>query len=260
MSDTPSRDLLLTLADANLAAGIQYGLWVEASPSVEEQISLSSMSQDKLGHARAYLQMLEERHDEDPVSLQFDREAGEMAWPTGWTAPLPTWSHLVVAQALFSRALLLDVRAVDPDSGPGGLVSKIDQEEAWHERHGDAWLRSLAADDPAGKLQAALDDLWPHAVAYFAPSGVERFPADLESGVRTAGDDELRTAFFDEVVPLLHELGLQVDAEQAERGWSTDPAPTDKLVAELRAANEEHEVELLALLQDPEGRELAELA
>lgn len=256
---TPSEDLLAYLADTNLAAGTQYGLWVERSPSVEEQISLSSMSQDKLGHARAYYQVLEQAYDRDTVALQFDRSIDEMAWNPAWTVAIPDWPHLVLSQVLFSRGLLVDARAVAEETQAAGLLNKIEQEEAWHTRHADAWLTSLTRDGITDEVQAALEDLWPYAVTFFGAEDLDRFPQDLESGARTASDDELRRSFLDEVVPLLEARGFQVLAEKTDAGWTTDPVPSDKLLADLREQARENALELVALFQDPEARELAEL-
>ncbi len=256
---TSSEDLLLYLADTNLAAGTQYGLWVERSPTVEEQISLSSMSQDKLGHARAYYQLLEQAHGKDTVALQFDRSIDQMAWNPAWTAAIPDWPHLVLSQVLFSRGLLVDARAVAEQSQAAGLLNKIEQEEAWHTRHGDAWIASLTSDGITDEIQAAFEDLWPYVVTFFGAKDVERFPQDLGSGARRASDAELLQSYLDEVVPLLEERGFQVPADKTDTGWTTDPVPSDKLLADLREQARENALELVALFQDPEARELAEL-
>ncbi len=257
--DTTTRTHLLYLADTNLAAGTQYGLWVERSPSVEEQISLSSMSQDKLGHARAYYQLLEQAYDEDTVALQFDRTADEMAWNPAWIVPVPDWPHLVLSQVLFSRGLLADARAVADGTRAAGLLNKLGQEEAWHTRHGDAWLAALTSDGVTEETQAAFDDLWPYACTFFGADDIERFPEDLEAGHRTASDDELRQGYLAEIVPLLRTHGFEVPAEETTSGWTTDPTPSDKRLADLREQARDNALELLALFQDPDARALAEL-
>lgn len=263
MTDAPSlsTDALTTLADTLLAVGLQYGLWVEKSPNVEEQIALSSMSQDKLGHARAFLQLVHEAGGPDPVALQYDRAVDDFRWTLAWTAPLPSWNHLVVAQVVFGRALLADVRAFADGTKPAELLAKIEQEESWHTRHGDAWLSRVKGDTGALRkaAQAALDELWPYAVAAFGATGVERFPDDVASGARTADDDALRAGLLAEVVPLLEEAGLKVPASQRGGAWTTDPAPDAALVEELRARTEESRLELVGMLQDPVAREMSRL-
>lgn len=257
---SPSFDLALYLADSNLAAGIQYGLWVEKAPSTEEQVALSSMSQDKLGHARAMYKVAENVTDRSSVELQYDRDPDAFAWNPAWVAPWPTWHHLVLAQALFGDALLMEIQHLDKASPYGGLLSKIDQEDVWHEKHATAWLASAAAMDQTGKLEAALEDLWPFAVAYFGVAGENRFPSDVESGLLGRGDDTLREAFIERVVPRVQGAGLNIPAKQDGDTWSISPAPNASLRRDVAGRVAPNQVELVSLLQDPDARALAELA
>lgn len=257
---SPSPDLALYLADTNLAAGIQYGLWVEKAPSTEEQVALSSMSQDKLGHARAMYKVTEKVTDRSSVELQYDRDPDAFAWNPAWVAPWPTWHHLVIAQALFGDALLMEIQHLDEASGYGDLLSKIDQEDVWHEKHATAWLASAGAMDQTGKMDAALEDLWPFAVAYFGIAGEDRFPDDVESGLLGRGDDALREAFIGRAVSRLREVGLNVPAKQEGDAWSLSPAPDASLRHDVTGRVAPNEVEIVSLLQDPDARALAELA
>lgn len=249
MTVQPTPHALLTHADTLLAVGLQYGLWVEASPSVEEQIALSSMSQDKLGHARAFYQLVEGAGGGRLVALQYDRSPEAFSWMLPWVAPLPTWEHLVLAQVLFGRALLRDVEAYAEGTGPHALLSKLEQEERWHVRHGDAWLRRAGTRPEA--FEVALAELWPLAEAAFGPEGAERFPEDVASGARTADDETLREGYFAEVVPLLEGVGLSVPSKPV--------APSAEAYEALAERVEERALELAALLQDPVGRAMAEL-
>lgn len=262
MSDpdaTPTDDLVLYLSDTTLAVGLQYGLWVERSPSTEEQVALSSMSQDKLGHARAFYQIAEKVTGQSMVELQYDRDPAAFAWNPAWAAPLTTWDHLVLAQVLFAPALTLELEALADGSQLAEPLSKIEQEETWHTRHGQAWLAHASEDRPEA-LEAALSDLWPLAVGFFGAEGQERFPEDLETGQRVRTDDDLRRAWLDELVPSLEDAGVDVPASTDGDAWTLDPAPSPALVEDLEARIEENAIELAGLIQDPEGRELAELA
>lgn len=253
-----SAELALYVADTSLAAGLQYGLWVERAPSTEEQVALSSMSQDKLGHARAFYQEAADATGRSTVELQYDRGVDEFAWNPAWTVELDAWADVVLAQGLFGPALGLDLHALSDDTALSGPLAKIDQEDRWHERHAEAWLEVLA-EDP-GKAQASLDELWPYAVGFFGPEDAERFPEDLEAGVRTRSDDGLREDYLDDLVPRLEAAGLDVDAERTGDGWATKPRPSSDLVDGLRERALDHATELVGLLQDPDARELAELA
>lgn len=255
---TASAELALYAADTSLAAGLQYGLWVERAPSTEEQVSLSSMSQDKLGHARAFYQEAADATGRSTVELQYDRGVADFAWNPAWTVELATWPEVVLAQALFGTALRIDLHAIADEASLSDPLAKIEQEDRWHARHAEAWLEVLGGDSP--DAQDALDDLWPFAVAFFGPDGEERFPEDLDAGVRTRTDDELRATFLDEIVPTLEGAGLDVDADRTDDGWATKPRPTPSLADEVEEQARAHATELVSLLQDPDARELAELA
>lgn len=257
--ETPSEDLVLYLADTTLAVGLQYGLWVERSPSTEEQVALSSMSQDKLGHARAFYQIAEKVTGGSHVELLYDRPPGRFAWNPAWLAPLDRWEHLVLAQVLFSPALTYELAALDEASRLAEPRAKIEQEEVWHTRHGEAWLAQEAGQRPEA-VQGALDDLWPFLVGFFGTLDEGRFPEDLASGQRTLDDETLWQRTLDEVVPTLEDAGVEVPAAREGDTWETEPTPSEALLEELGARVEAHAVELAGLVQDPEGRALAELA
>jgi phenylacetate-CoA oxygenase PaaI subunit len=254
-----SRELTVAIADTTLAAGLRYGSWVERAPSTEEQVAVSSMSQDKLGQARQFYQIAEDRFDVDAVALQYDRSTEEFAWNRSWLAAWPSWGHFVISQVTLGRALLEELSALAEGTALREPFAKIEQEDSWHARHGSAWLSQVGHDEGAREhFQAALDDLWPHLVTYFGIAGEERFPDDRGSGALTVGDDELRQRWLDEIVPQLEDAGLEIPATE-EDAWSTKPSPTKENVQLTADAAEATGVELTAMLQDPEHRELAEL-
>ena len=249
---SPSVETLLTHADTLLAAGLQYGLWVERAPSVEEQIALSSMSQDKLGHARAFYLLVEEAGGPSTVELQYERSVAEFRWALPWTLPLASWEHVAVAQSLLARALLSDLGASASGTGPAGLLDKVRQEEGWHLRHAQGWLAHAAAGegDARKRLEAALAELWPVAPLSLGVDGEERFAADLASGGRTQDDATLRAAYLDQVGQALTAAGLEA--------LPAGPCTRDALDL-VAARSEEHRLELVAMLQDPIAREMSRL-
>lgn len=256
----PSPELALYLADTTLAAGLRYGLWVERAPSTEEQVAVSSMSQDKLGQARQFYQIAEGIVDQDVVELQYDRDPEAFAWNPAWLTDWPTWSHFVLGQVLLGGALLEDLESLAEDNPLREPLAKIEQEESWHARHGAGWLAQAGGDEASREpFQQALDDLWPHVVAYFGPEGEERFPEDLDTGALAISSDEARQRFLDATVPQLEDAGIKVRAEQADGVWTTDPTPSEKLVERSQTASEEIQLELAAMLQVPDNREMAEL-
>ncbi len=257
---TPSRELSLAIADTTLAAGLRYGRWVERAPSTEEQVAVSSMSQDKLGQARQFYQVIADAFDEDPISLQYDREVEAFAWNPAWLVPWTSWSHFVIAQVALGQALLEDLRSLAEGLRLREPLAKIEQEDSWHARHGSAWVAQSAEDEAIrAAMQQALDDLWAPIVSYFGAEGSQRFPDDVDAGILVDTDEDRRARLLDELVPQLEQAGLSVPAKRSDNGWSTDPTPSIELVEETRTAGQERALELTAMLQDPENRDLARI-
>src|SRR5678815_700553 len=51
------------------------------------------------------------------------------------------------------------------DAELAGLAAKMDREEAYHRMHAVMWVdRLLATDEGSGRLQDAVDELWPYAL------------------------------------------------------------------------------------------------
>ena len=51
-------ELLLTMADDEFVGGFTDSEWTGIAPLLEEDVAISSISQDELGHARALYQLL----------------------------------------------------------------------------------------------------------------------------------------------------------------------------------------------------------
>ena len=56
-----STELLLALADDELVLGYRESEWTGVAPLLEEDVALSSIAQDEIGHARALYALAAER-------------------------------------------------------------------------------------------------------------------------------------------------------------------------------------------------------
>src|SRR5215213_11982740 len=73
---TELAELLRTMADDEFVIGFSDSEWTGIAPLLEEDIAMSSIAQDELGHARALYQLLADvladGRDEDAIA--YDRE------------------------------------------------------------------------------------------------------------------------------------------------------------------------------------------
>jgi ring-1,2-phenylacetyl-CoA epoxidase subunit PaaC len=83
-------------------------------------------------------------------------------------------------------------------------VNKIDREEVYHLMHSKGWLLRLgdATDESQRRMQAALDQLWPHALGLF-----EAIEHDKEFSTQLV---HIQAAWLDAVVPVLTQATLAV--------------------------------------------------
>lgn len=212
---------LLAFADDDLAAGHILTSVAGFGPDLEINIALSSMGQDELGHARAYLTALV-GSDRDRINeMVFDREPAEYrAARFSWTSG-DAWERLVVKQYLFETADLhrraVAESAVDEDLA--ATIRRMRGEEEYHLDFWTTWITRTAQlnDDAHQRLAAALQQLWHPAHALFDATFL-----DLAAH---------RVAWTSEASTFLATLGLHVPHAPTVK---LDDTERDRCLDELR--------------------------
>jgi ring-1,2-phenylacetyl-CoA epoxidase subunit PaaC len=196
-------DLLLAIADDELVLGWRDSEWTGIAPYLEEDVAFSSIAQNEVGHARALYELAARDLETTADELAFDRSPPEYR-----SAPLverrlvPDWAQTIARHYLYESADAIRIGALKQadDGEVAGLAAKIDREEAYHRIHAEMWAEQLR-DEP--RFQAALEELWPAAVALL--------------------DDELRPTLADR---LDRELPSNTVLLGLERGLHVDEWPT----------------------------------
>ncbi|MDX1611413.1 MAG: Phenylacetic acid catabolic protein [Candidatus Thermoplasmatota archaeon] len=237
--------LMLVQADTELMSVLCYQPVANTAPTLDTRISASAIVQDEAGHANIMFRLLEDL-GEDKEHLVYGRERHEYKNMHFFDYRLNNWYELVVANALFDRAGAVQLGDISHNCSYGPwkrALKKIDIEEKFHLRHGDLWMRRLATGSEAtkAKLQAALDRLWPHGVEWFGPENraSTHVQTIIDFGLRSKTNDELRYEWYDDVIPRIKKLGLDLDAhEDAEEasGWHIGYEPDwDEVLTRFKA-------------------------
>ena len=159
------RELLLQLADDELVLGWRDSEWTGIAPFLEEDVALSSIAQNEIGHARAVYELLAE----DADALAFDRSPDEyVCAPLVELRLVPDWARTIARRVLYEAAdeLRLEQLKGSSDQAVAGLAAKIDREEAYHRMHARMWADRLA-DEP--RYREAIDELFPYALGVLDP-------------------------------------------------------------------------------------------
>ncbi|HEY8869776.1 MAG TPA: 1,2-phenylacetyl-CoA epoxidase subunit PaaC [Candidatus Limnocylindrales bacterium] len=167
--------LLLSMADDEFVIGFSDSEWTGIAPLLEEDVAMSSIAQDELGHARAMYELLAQVVDDgrDADAIAFDRPVEGYYHAPLLDHPRGDWAHTIARRYLYDTADAVRLEALaDSSFRPlAELVAKIRREERYHLLHVGAWMQRLAcgAGEPRGRLLEALGRLSPDAATILSP-------------------------------------------------------------------------------------------
>lgn len=224
VSRDPSVQYLLRIGDTCLILAQRLGEWCGHGPVLEEDIALTNMALDLVGQARGVLTRAGElealaggaQHDEDQLAFLRDerdyRNLTLVELPRGDFAVTVT-RNLMIATLLKHLWQRLQTSS---DAELAGIAGKAVKEASYHQQHAADWVLRLGdgTDESRGRMEAALNQLWPYAAEMFESDAIDEHAARSGLGPRWV---ELRADWLAEVGSVLDAAGLKVPAERAFR-------------------------------------------
>jgi ring-1,2-phenylacetyl-CoA epoxidase subunit PaaC len=208
--------LLLAMADDEFVIGFSDSEWTGIAPILEEDVAMSSLAQDEIGHAAALYGLLAERTGVDPDVIAYERPPDEYRHARLLDHGRGDWAMTIARRYLYETAdaVRLDALAGGPWQPLAGLVGKLQREERYHQMHIGAWLDRLARADgePRDRLVAALTALAPDSATVFTPLPGEA--ALVDSGILAAPMPELERRWRAAIAPTLEALRLPSPAPE----------------------------------------------
>ena len=205
-------ELILSMADDEFVIGFSDSEWTGIAPLLEEDVAMSSLAQDELGHATAlYALLAEVRADgRDADAIAYDRQPDEYRHARLLDHGRGDWAMAIARRFLYDTAdgARLDGLAASSFGPLRELVDKIRREERYHVMHATTWLERLAEreGEPRTRLLAALEALAPDAATVFTP--LDREAALVEAGVLTESMPALEARWRATITPAFVRLGL----------------------------------------------------
>jgi ring-1,2-phenylacetyl-CoA epoxidase subunit PaaC len=238
----------LMLADDALVYSHRLQQWMTRMPELEEETALANIALDLLGQARMLLARAgrAEGRGRDEDRLAFFRGEGEFRNVRLVEALDADFAELAGRLLVFAawRLALLHELAGSADPVLAAIAAKGVKELAYHRDYAAQWVIRLG-DGTAlshGKMQAALDAMWPLVDELFRPDpvaealpGVAVQPQTLRAGVDAVLDAVLAGATLDR--PAAAPLGL-VDGRGGRDGVHTEAF--GYLLAELQSLARAH--------------------
>ncbi|MBA3707832.1 MAG: phenylacetate-CoA oxygenase subunit PaaC [Planctomycetes bacterium] len=176
---------LARLADSHLVLGHRLSEWCGHGPVLEEDLALTNLALDCLGHATVLLRLLGQAdgtgRDED--QLAYFREAVEFRNVLLVEQPNGDFARTIARVFLFAAYALplYEQLQRSTDAALAAAATKFHPELRYHLRHAARWMLILGdgTDESHRRLQEAIDAWWPYTGELFAlwpddPALIER--------------------------------------------------------------------------------------
>jgi ring-1,2-phenylacetyl-CoA epoxidase subunit PaaC len=214
----PLFEYLLRLGDDRLVLGHRLSEWCGHGPILEEDIALSNMALDLIGHATSLLALAGtvEGQGRDDDALAFFRDGTAYRNALLVEQPNGDFAVTMVRQFLFDAhsVLLWDQlsRASHPELA--AIAAKSLKEDTYHLRHSSEWIVRLGdgTDESHARTQRALDTLWRYTAELFDHDAVNDAVAAQGITIDTAA---LRALWDGLVNDVLQRATLTRPGEQA---------------------------------------------
>jgi ring-1,2-phenylacetyl-CoA epoxidase subunit PaaC len=209
--------LLLSMADDEFVIGFSDSEWTGIGPILEEDVAISSLAQDELGHAQALYRLFVDLAEPgasafaDADAVAYDRPPEGYFHARLLDHGRGDWAMTIARRWLYETADAARLEALAESSYEPlrDLVAKLRREERYHRMHVEAWLDRLAngGEDPRRRLVAALDELGPDAATVLAPLPGE--PALVRHGIVAEPFAAIEARWRAEADASMRRLGLE---------------------------------------------------
>ena len=222
--------LLLSMADDEFVIGFSDSEWTGIGPILEEDVAISSLAQDELGHAQALYRLLADLLDDgrDADAIAYDRPPEGYLHARLLDHPRGDWAATIARRWLYETAdeARLAALAASSHEPLRELVAKLRREERYHRMHVTAWVDRLARSDgeARSRLERALGDLASDAASVFTP--LESEASLLHAGILSRSLAEAEAEWRSDVTEVLASVGLtrSLDPSSPDGRWGHSDA------------------------------------
>lgn len=219
MNSTVNNDIFeyaLRLADNALILGQRLGEWCGHGPVLEQDIALTNISLDHIGHARMWFQFAAElegkgRSEDDLAYMRLEDEYKNVLLVE---LPNDHFGTTILRNFFFDvyNFKLYSELAKSKHPGIAGIAHKAVMEIAYHRKYSAEWVIRLGdgTEESHNKMKDALEDLWMFTGELTEPDALEQRLAglDLAPDMNTFRDE-----YYREVNEILERATLKAPAD-----------------------------------------------
>ena len=224
-------EYLLRMGDDRLILGHRLSEWCGHGPILEEDIALSNIALDYIGHATSLLEYAGEIEDKgrDEDDIAFFRDGIDYKCIKMVQLPRGDFGFTMARQFLFSVFSYLFYSKLK-DTGDDtlrGMAQKALKETRYHVRHSREWILRLGdgTDESNERIQKSFNDLWMYTDELFYMDDIDKHLIDEGIAFDLA---DIRPEWKDRVEQTMEEATLEVPpydqymAEGGREGFHTE--------------------------------------
>ncbi|KLJ00680.1 1,2-phenylacetyl-CoA epoxidase subunit PaaC [Streptomyces albidoflavus] len=231
------------LGDDALVLAQQLCRWITRAPAIEEDLALSNIALDLVGHARTLLTLGGRldgtgRTEDDFAFLRTEREFTNTLLVE---IPDGDFAGTVARQLAYTHhaVLLYEALAASTDPELAAFAVRAAKEVAYHRRHADDWVvrLGLGTAESARRMWAGLERVWPCTAELFEEDALVR---GLTAAGAVPAPGPLRERWHEEVGAVLERAGLPLPAPKWHATGGRDGLHTEAfgpLIAELQSVH-----------------------
>jgi len=218
------KELLFQLADDDFILAFRGSEWLGLAPHIEEDVAFSSISQNMMGHAAMYFQLLEDLGAGNADALAHDRSPQNRRNAVGLELvngpgtylehPQYDWAFTVVRHYFYESYKTIKLNSLKTSSYQplAHAAAKMKIEQYYHLMHWRTWFQQLlnAGGEARVRMLKAVERVWADfgGVLTLGRSGSEFAQHQL-----IAGEEELKKQFFNELSPVCIAVELTMTAK-----------------------------------------------
>jgi ring-1,2-phenylacetyl-CoA epoxidase subunit PaaC len=225
----PLHELLFQLADDDFILAYRGSEWLGLAPHIEEDVAFSSISQDTMGHAAIFYQLLEELKVGNANDLAHSRPVNErrnailletVNGPGHYLVePRYDWAFAVVRNYFYVMAKKVKMDSIKTSSYQplAEAAVKVNLELYYHILHWKTWFTQLlkAGGEARTRMEAAIQTVAEDMGGVFELGSCEK--EMVESGLIDSSS-ELKKQWLQKMQPILEEVQLTLPPLKMKNG------------------------------------------
>lgn len=242
--DADLAEYALRLGDDALITAQRLGEWISRAPELEEDVALGNIALDELGQARALLTLAGSVLGRTEDELAYLRDDTAFRCCHLVSLPRGDFADCIARLLVFGSYQLELHRALLGSTAPqlAAIAAKAVKEVTYHVDHAAGWAIRLGdgTDESRGRMQAALERLWPYVAELFDTDELEQRLAARSVCPRS---DTLEQPVLERVAATLADAGLQVPTAPRLAGGGRHGRPAETLgylLAEMQVLARAH--------------------